>query len=395
MGQKILDFLEKYIFNNYKVVIDNNPYHEFNKFYSEYLDAFIDVNPLHQIAKIIDSRLLSKEKIERTYDEYYSYENNIKGVIELKTIFQEIKNFKLTDESNNIQPFLNKLNYYYFLLYIVLSSSYPIIKLDKLEKYVNLLKHYNYDGENESNEFQQYFRGQADAKWNIIPSCLRSINLDKTQVFTYSDLIDKYKSIDVYNVYDRIIDSKRETYPMISFFQHSISFSPLVDFTSKLEVATFFALHNFTQINDFFNKNSAVFVLHNNKGDFKIKKLENDDLDNMKIGIYKDGPRTFYDYSFMYTNMKRFFGTDAKTSFSTKRTNDRMRYQSGSFVFFDDFIIDNINSTIITIRTGHPITKLVIDKSIKKDVLNYLNSNFPDYRLRYLMNPYQRFEEAL
>ena len=53
----------------------------------------------------------------------------------------------------------------------------------------------------------------------------------------------------------------------------------------------------------------------------------------MKICIYQNGIKTFQDYSIMYKNIKKFFGTDAKPCFSTKLTNDRMRYQSRAFGF--------------------------------------------------------------
>jgi hypothetical protein len=292
----------------------------------------------------------------------------------------------------DLEDNLDWFNYYYFLLYLILTSSYPIIKIDTLEKYKNMLRHYSKGYLNE--QVKYYFRGQSDSKWNIIPSCLRNFDLEKTQIFDYDQLIDKYQSISVFDKYKKIIDTSAEAYPMISFFQHSISYSPLVDFTSKLEIASFFALHNISSINDFFNKDSAIFELDIRNGNSDLYSINNMNLEDMKIGIYKDGVRTYKDYAFMYKNMGRLFGTDAKTTFSFNRTNDRMRYQSGAFIFFDDYIIENMDSTIITIRTGQPIVKIVIDKSIKKAILDYLNINYPDYKLRYLMNPYLRFEES-
>ena len=64
-------------------------------------------------------------------------------------------------------------------------------------------------------------------------------------------------------------------------------------------------------------------------------------------------------------------------------------------VFFDDFIIGDINSTIVTIGTSHAITKIVLEKSVKKQIIDFININCSDYRLKNLMNPYLRFEDTM
>lgn len=72
---------------------------------------------------------------------------------------------------------------------------------------------------------------------------------------------------------------------------------------------------------------------------------------------------------------------------------DKMRYQQGTFILFNNYIIDNINTSIIHAKNGLFLTKMVIDKKIKKDIWEYLNKHEPEYKIKYLLNPYLIFNE--
>lgn len=179
---------------------------------------------------------------------------------------------------------------------------------------------------------------------------------------------------------------------MVSFFQHSISLSPLVDFTERIEVASFFALSNQISYNEFYNNDASLYLLYNNQ-DGSFKELDDDTLKKIRMGVYKKGKRTRDDYLKMYTVMGKLFNTNADVYISKGKTNDRMRYQSGAFVLYDNYIIDNLENTLLTTHNSSvTILKIIIDKNVKKDILEYLIKEYPDFQLRYLMNPYMIFE---
>lgn len=395
MNIESLNLIKKYMEKRHKKLLANNPRTEFVKFYTEYSEK-LKYNAQDKIINMISSRLLERESIKQKFKGYYSFDNNIGGVTELREIHEQLlkerKNLQPREVSNRIVAEDTRIDFYYydFLLDIVLSSSYPIIKIDSEKDYESLLNSFE-KGDMGNN----YFRGQSNAKWNIVPSFLRGVDQSKTKVIKYSDVIKRYDQIDVIDKYEKVISNKYLPYELLSFFQHSISQSPLVDFTSNFIVASYFALNNYVQINDFYNNDSAIFVLRNGKDKFKLKEITDDDLRNLKIGIYKQGYRTFEDYKTIFIEMGRLSGTNADTFFSDKVTNDRMRYQSGSFIYFNNIIINDVNNTNITINTGHQITKLVISKNIKRAILKSLKEKHPEFSIKYLMNPYDYFNDWL
>lgn len=374
MEETILEEIENYIKRYHNTIFINNSYEEFYTFFIKY--SFERINPLKEINKIITDRLIDSEELMQTYGFRVNYNNNLDGVNALKKISNLVSNIKLMNE-NYIKGY-----YYYFLLKIALKSTYPEIHIKTLEQYKNLVEFY-------SKQINTLFRGQSNKDWNIVPSCLRNINTSATKIYKYEDLIKQYTDIKVYDMYNEIIDNIGNAYELVSFLQHSISFSPLVDFTSKFVVASVFALSNYSVVNDFFNKDSAIYILKYDEKD--IKEIDGN-LESMKIGIYKSEKLTAKDYDYMYKNMKKMIGDKANIYISRQKTNDRMRYQSGAFVLFDNFIIEDINNIVVKISEDFVLTKLIIDKSIKLDIMRYLKEKHPNYMLNYLMNPYERFE---
>src|SRR5690606_32010969 len=95
--------------------------------------------------------------------------------------------------------------------------------------------------------------------------------------------------------YDKVIGPTDKIYEMGCFFQHSISLSPLVDFTDRIEVASFFALGNQISYNEFYNNDASLYLLYNNQGG-SFKELDDDTLKKIRIGVYKKEKRTREDY---------------------------------------------------------------------------------------------------
>ncbi|MDD3382135.1 MAG: FRG domain-containing protein [Bacilli bacterium] len=384
---KIILMLEEYLEKHSSHHIENNPKEEFNKIFVEIYENDISYKSLLNdvllnIKVLIENRLFRKDRVFEFYGDNYSYKNKLKGVNELNEIAKAISQLDTRIVQNNTK-FL--LFYYYYILSLSLAGSYPEIMIKSLDEYVGVLNHFK-----ESNGITNFFRGQANSNWNLIPSCLRNIDQTKTWVYTFEDLVDQYSSINAYDLYGKIIDSTKDEYQMVSFLQHAISFSPLIDFTLNFQVATYFALNNYIKINDFSNQDAAIFIIRDLK---KTRELSSAELKDLKIGIYSNGKKTYKDYKEIYDKMGRLFGNDAQFSFSSKVTNDRMRYQQGTFILFNNYIVDNINTSIIHAKNGLFLTKIVIDKKIKKDIWEYLNKHEPEYKIKYLLNPYLIFNE--
>ncbi len=390
---EVLMRIEKFINKYYKKYLMDNPYEEFLLFLRKTDKAIINYEEtVEKLLLMIKNRTIKRRSLSDIYQGKFNYDVNLKGVKELRKIYDDFeasRNYSVFEDERNEE----KLYYLTFILEMLLSSTYRKVTYRNVDDYLLLIKAAN-KGKAKNNWTEHFFRGQSNSKWNLIPSCLRNINQKNTHILKYDNLMDLYDEIGVKDLYLNIINSNASSYEMVSFMQHAISFSPLIDFTTNIVVATYFALANFTNINNFMNENSSIFVLQHLDEGYYRDSLEYDDLSSMKIGIYKKGVRSSLDYSIMFREMGRLYGTDADTKILLNKTNDRMKYQSGLFVFFDDYIIDDPNTNVIfNRRLPYSITKVIIDKSIKKELLNILLLRFPNYNVKYLMNPYSRFEE--
>ena len=172
--------------------------------------------------------------------------------------------------------------------------------------------------------------------------------------------------------------------------QHSISYSPMLDLTDKVEIASIFA-NNFykgTNYNDYLNTDSAIFSIN--------RKLLNCDIDIEH--------KSLEEYSVqVITNKLKYFDTifnkhlwelsldDLKVKFAlySRQTNDRMKYQHGYFIVPYHAVI--INNKMLFTEDSLMISKYVIDKSMKLELYkNVIKDNeWLDYD--YLLNPYLYF----
>ncbi|MCK9330741.1 MAG: FRG domain-containing protein [Bacilli bacterium] len=377
------NFFEKY----YNDIIQINPFEEFIFFIREIEYNISTEELLIDMENRIKDRIIDIEYRDKKYPgRWNNFSLKLEGSNTLKRIYNKLnsKSNLLIDSDENQKE---KLYYYSYVLKIVLNSTYPEIKIKTLEKFIELVDYYN-KPENSNN----YFRGQSNSSWDLVQSSLRNTDRSKTKIYSFDELMKSYKKLGVEDKYNKIIGKNNEL-EKVAFFQHCISFSPLIDFTSKIQVATFFSMNNITSINDFYNFDSAIYILQNYDDSFRITEMSEKDLLNLKIGIFTEGKKTSNDYMIMYSSMGKISEELATIKFSSNKSNDRMKYQSGSFVYFNDYIIDGKNNSVKGNKQNYQFTKMIIDKNVKKEIYDWLKSNYPEYNIKYLMDPYQFFNE--
>jgi len=187
-----------------------------------------------------------------------------------------------------------------------------------------------------NNDGKHWYRGQSDYTWHLTPSMFRnlsnvftketSINIKTIeQIYSYNGILKKWEDV---------FKEKKIDYKFLSYMQHSISYSPLLDFTADFPTAVSFSLSNRGSVNDFAYKDSAVFEIEVEKN--QMINAEKDDL-----------PAIF---SIDYIPQKYIIGTsilgkpmlkydDIITALTPKfvmidtESNDRMRYQRGNSFF--------------------------------------------------------------
>lgn len=300
--------------------------------------------------------------------------------------------------------FVKHRKMYYYLLKIAFFVGY-ISSVERKEKlYISSFN----EIESEKND-NIYYRGQIDSSWRISPSILRDFNknvvLDDNYYFR---LLSKTGLEAKYNELIRT-DKTWEKYSKYAFMQHSLSFSPFIDFTKEKEIATSFALSNPSQINVLESKDSAVFSI---KVDSKFK------IDD-KIAAYHFLHDDFYidvinsDYFVLGKNYllrgvdnngKSFEKSICITSISKLLArlrpsfrlfdipvNDRMKYQKGVFICFYDCIAIK-NRICYELNRDIGLHESIIRTRDKKDILKGIY-NHRKYDQEHLLNPYLFFTE--
>ena len=256
----------------------------------------------------------------------------------------------------------------------------------------------------EMNEFEAWhiwYRGQSNFEWDLIPSFFRGINkkklvqVDQKYIWQeYNDfgLIDKaYKTIGYSNV----------DYNFLSFMQHAVSFSPLIDFTSNPIVATVMGLSDTDNFREHYSNDSALFELGIDEKQVITKR---EDVDNV-INSYC----VYYSQTFPFGNTVNLHGRtisiidinsliDALTPqylLIDIPTNDRMRYQSGKFVLFYDCLIVG-KKIYVELAKGMNFTRYKLNKNLKQKkegepFLDGLLKEYPEFSFTNMMNPYEWF----
>lgn len=118
---------------------------------------------------------------------------------------------------------------------------YQEIRIEEIEQIYEIANAYNTfyrlprkgrgDADLEHTYLQSFYRGQADATWNVVPSICRNTNIDES-----------------------ISAKGRKLYEMIAYRQHYLEPTRLIDFSTDVNVAMYFACC------DYKDKDGAVYI---------------------------------------------------------------------------------------------------------------------------------------
>lgn len=247
-----------------------------------------------------------------------------------------------------------------------------------------------------------YYRGQSNAAWDLVPSSFRGLidnvvfdNNYYNSLLEKSGLNKKYNDLIKYRTDESI-------YYKYAFMQHACSFSPLIDFSKNEVVALSFALSNKNNINDYNNIPSKIFLFGFNDSDYiHYDEKETDDYLINKASIY-------------YINKSYLsFGEDITFNNSIKNiqlikiddiieyltpsmfvidlpTNDRMKYQKGSFLSFYDCLCLK-GKIIYELCPDLKFVELTIIPDKKDSLKEEIRINHDDYDSNHILDPYLSF----
>lgn len=340
---------------------------EKNKKYKEYMNSYLHYyekynNIIHRDINLALVEFDNKDKIDN-FSLVYEVFNNV------------IENEKVIHITVSIHVFfrLFKMKHY---IEKQLTDIEDIIKYDEQDNIV-------------------WYRGQTNTNWQLVPSFFRSAK--RTALWTWSDIYKDYKSkpskVSLINKLNEVdIDTKSFPYKTAAFIQHSIGYSPLIDFSRSSKVALSFALSNASSMVNYYGDDACVYVLELNN--YRIL-TELEDIDNAirgsKVQVFRRNESIF---NLITNQMWIDLLSGSITSvihLINKPTNDRMMFQKGTFILYDNAIIigDEIFMSYNKVSfIGRHLTKYNIDTKSKERLYEKLMIDYPQYHQRYLLDPY-------
>ena len=252
--------------------------------------------------------------------------------------------------------------------------------------------------EESNNENKNYwYRGQSDYDWFLTPSLLRNLN----NVFSKETHIDSNVIYDLYSKggmmgrWNSVFNSNTINYDFLSYMQHAISYSPLLDFTSDCRVALSFSLGNKASINDFGYKDSAIYKLEVQDDKKKRSNLNSSQfLSNFSID-YLPHPYTIGSpINGKQMNTLQDIRDELTPDYVMLDSvcNDRMRYQNGRFVLFYNYF--SIQGKVCTwLNKNLRLSKLRVKVSDKPKHCKDLAAKCPHLLMKKMMDPYCFFSD--
>lgn len=270
--------------------------------------------------------------------------------------------------------------------------------------------------ESENTPYIEWFRGQTDYSWGLLPSFFRGLDA-KNDLY-----VDASYICHAYNKNGRNLEQEYLThigggvnnlYEMMAFMQHATSCSPLLDFTRDYHIASSFAVSNYDRIHDFNAKDASIYVLETNAQKIIHQEKEiNDCLKDYWV-LYSKNPivlgkrmsflkvdqqgqpmgqreeKTVWTFQAVLDLLKpSFYLIDIPT-------NDRMKFQKGTFILFTHFlmigqqIFYNLNPNLylwkVKIRADN------IGHHKKTAILDDIRQRNRQYQMEYLLDPYSFF----
>lgn len=238
------------------------------------------------------------------------------------------------------------------------------------------------------------FRGHTNSNYKLIPSIYRNLSIeDRFGIVNISMLNSLYSKSNLSEKYKRVFGDSKIDYNFCAFAQHSKAYSPFLDFTEDYKVALSFATGTTGSVNEYIKKDAALYSLSFRSS---IEVRNSIDLNAIDIFINEKriSPMSIIRGKRLFLCKYEDFAVEA---FILKdKTNDRMKYQKGCFLYFQRAVIINGN-LLLPINFGR-IKKYIIPASgktlNKMTVYEKIRENYQYYLMDYLMNPYRYFEEA-
>jgi FRG domain len=242
--------------------------------------------------------------------------------------------------------------------------------------------------DNHSNSGNDYYRGQADAKWDIIPSLARNkkifdsiIEVEGKLNSKFDDKIAEYELIDLIPI---LKNSHHESWQRLMAAQHYGLPTRLLDFTFNKYVALEFAITDLP----FLDKDSA-FIIYENA----------DNIQKNETSFFND-PFREIDYSFFLqvSSNKTYENNECKLS------EIRKSIQGSKFLYRD---ADNLfNCLSMDRKHSKNLLKIEISKKLKPIIAEYLmklkliifdsyrGKNAIDYFAAVLKNEFSKLDES-
>lgn len=246
-----------------------------------------------------------------------------------------------------------------------------------------------------------YYRGQTDYGYKLLPSLYRGLRGDG--IIDFAQLSKMYKDTPFFEKYQNHIENiSGVNYSFISFIQHAVAYSPLLDFSEDKNIALVFATASDGKNYNAYQQTDAGLYSFYSHGSIS----SNEDIDS----IIKKQQVQYYSGKLKVSSTvfgKPLLGCDIDDfsvelySFSSP-TNDRMKYQKGVFLYFKKCVIVNgelffpysfgyIAKSKILCKETAKKAKIYVEP---KDIIynNIVNAN-PSLELNHLLNPYLTFGE--
>ncbi len=259
----------------------------------------------------------------------------------------------------------------------------------------------DYSKETLSKYSNNYFRGQSNYSYGLLPSFYRDLKYEG--VINYDSLDQIYKSTSFFNKYTKHIERiSNINYSFLAFIQHAVAYSPFLDFSEDLNIALIFATESEGKnYNSYLQTDAGLYSFHPHN-----TITSNENIDD----IIREHNVQYCSKKLNYSS--KIFGKpilecgiddfNVELYSFTSPTNDRMKYQKGVFLYFKKCVI--VNKELFFPYSCGFITKSKIpckanlkktSKSsfAKEEIYNEIVANHPSLDINHLMNPYQAFSE--